>query len=447
MPVHDPVALDAVILGAGVTGLVTADILLKHGAKDILVIDEYDDIGGNHINIDCGPYTYDIGTFIFQDDSPLLFHFPELLPLYHPVDQSISRIRPDGRVLDYPLSVKEEVIKAGPVEWARILTSVVKARLFGPKPCNADTYARYWIGTRFYQESGLCAYVRRFYGAPPESVELAFAEKRMGWLAEQGSILKVIARFVRRKTLWPANQSLVRPRSGFSSLYAAARASLESRGVRFQLGSPLSTITQNGDLTAVTVGNNEPVMTRRIISTIPIDRTLTLYGEAPDETLPTLNLTSLFYSFKGQRRFSRPILYNFSDEGVWKRLTMTSDFYGPADGREYFAVEVATRGEPAESSNLDADFRQHVERFKIFDGDLKLEGVHGLDNAYPVYVEGVSKMLHAKSARLKALGVEAFGRQGGFDYQPTARTATNVAEETLGAPVVVNAKGDLTFAP
>ena len=50
----------------------------------VLILDEYPTIGGNHISVDIGDYTYDIGSFIFSETSQFLAHFPELLPLYHP---------------------------------------------------------------------------------------------------------------------------------------------------------------------------------------------------------------------------------------------------------------------------------------------------------------------------------------------------------------------------
>jgi len=51
------------------------------------------------------------------------------------------------------------------------------------------------------------------------------------------------------------------------------------------------------------------------------------------------------------------------------------------------------------------DFRQHTSENGLFTGDLRLEGSH--------------------------IGVESLGRQGAFDYQPTARDTTLKAEAAL----------------
>jgi len=72
---------EVIVLGAGISGLVAASVLLKQGCQNVLVVDEYAHIGGNHIDRSIGGYTFDIGSLIFQDDSPLLVHLPEILPL------------------------------------------------------------------------------------------------------------------------------------------------------------------------------------------------------------------------------------------------------------------------------------------------------------------------------------------------------------------------------
>ena len=94
---------DAVVLGAGISGLVAAKLLQKQGLARIAIVEEYDHIGGNHIDSHIGPFTFDIGTLIFWENSPFFNHFPELLPLYQPVEASFGRIIPSGEVSSYPV--------------------------------------------------------------------------------------------------------------------------------------------------------------------------------------------------------------------------------------------------------------------------------------------------------------------------------------------------------
>jgi hypothetical protein len=52
-------------------------------------------------------------------------------------------------------------------------------------------------------------------------------------------------------------------------------------------------------------------------------------------------------------------------------------------------------------------------------------------NAYPVYTDKLDEQAADAIAALRTLGIESFGRQGGFDYQPTARDTTLKAEAAL----------------
>ena len=59
------------------------------------------------------------------------------------------------------------------------------------------------------------------------------------------------------------------------------------------------------------------------------------------------------------------------------------------------------------------------------------EGARVLSNAYPVYTDNAEEKAAAAMARLHSFGIESLGRQGAFDYQPTARDSTVKAEAAL----------------
>ena len=65
------------ILGAGVTGLVMAH-RLRNAGHEIEIIDAFGRVGGNQKSVDIGPYTFDIGTFIFPSFSPFFQESPGL---------------------------------------------------------------------------------------------------------------------------------------------------------------------------------------------------------------------------------------------------------------------------------------------------------------------------------------------------------------------------------
>jgi hypothetical protein len=113
---------------------------------------------------------------------------------------------------------------------------------------------------------------------------------------------------------------------------------------------------------------------------------------------------------------------------------MYSDFYGLSEGREFFTAEVIGHRVGSAVDAAEDDFRAHCGANRLFVGELRLEGSHTLENAYPIYTAGSGNRARAGVRALRSFGVESLGRQGGFQYQPTARASTVEAEQTLGHP-------------
>ena len=145
-----------IVLGAGITGLVSASVLLDQGCKRVIVVDEYPHIGGNHIDWSVNGYTFDIGSLIFQDDSPLLKHFPELLEHYVPVSPRWARLTPQGIVTAYPISVKDDILAAGPLEIFKNFSRPWSMRASSGERWATQRNSRStWIGDRLLRRSGL----------------------------------------------------------------------------------------------------------------------------------------------------------------------------------------------------------------------------------------------------------------------------------------------------
>jgi phytoene dehydrogenase-like protein len=421
-----------VILGAGVAGLVSAKLVLEGGATSVAVVDSYGQPGGNHISIDIGAYTFDIGAIVFEPWSALFEYFPAARAVCVEVPFTPAKVTPAHTVCTYPFSVRDDVLRAGPLEMLRFGVSCLAGRLSVRRIETTRDYAVHWLGDRFFRRSGLANFIQRFHGMPAEDLDAAFAEKRMRWIARSASLSGVAARLSGRGPRPPHRNGLVRPPCGFRGLYASVQQSLEAGGAQFMLGVAITRIKRIGDVFEVTVGS-QTIFARRIISTIPIERALVACGLPLAQRLPSLSLVSLFFIFKGERGFTSSILYNFGMTGRWKRVTMFSDSYGHRDGREYFTVEVnmATTDDNA-IAEAGKDFVADVAAKGLFRGELRLEGVHCLQNAYPSYPRGSAVLVDSALAQLSSLGIEAAGRQGTFDYLPSAHVVAAAVALRLG---------------
>jgi protoporphyrinogen oxidase len=313
---------DVIILGAGISGLVAASILAGRG-NSILIIDEYAHVGGNHMDWTSSEgYTFDVGSLIFQDDSPLLKHFPELLAHYVPIVPTWGRLNPQGQITAYPISVRDDILAAGPIGLSRIFASVLYARFFQRRMSNAKDFARYWIGAYLLHRSGLETYMKRFYGIAAEEIDLDLANKRMRWISEYASLISLGRRaLTRKRTAGPVNRQMARPKEGFSVLYGAAVDRLVREGVTFKLSARTRRIEKTADGFEVSLSDGV-LSSGRVISTIPVATAARLCGTTPVCGLDTITLITLYFSFSGARGFEQSIIYNFSHLGAWKRLTV-----------------------------------------------------------------------------------------------------------------------------
>ncbi|MGF1619640.1 MAG: FAD-dependent oxidoreductase [Rhodomicrobiaceae bacterium] len=411
--------------------MISVSILLNQGTDKLLLLDEYGELGGNHISRNIGDYSFDIGSFFFQADSPLAMHFPEIMRYYIPAPYTIGRITPRGTVAPYPFSLKQDVLAAGPLEWVRIGLSLLRARIFENANANALAFTHYWLGRRFTEHSGLANYMRRFFGVSPSAIEATFAQKRMRWIRDNASLRRLYA--VSSTKAPPPPMQYVRPREGFPHLYSAVATSIRERGGEIRLGETIKAIGRDEEGFRIETAGGDTIRTKNVVSTMPIELITALCGMDPERGLTTVALISLFYSFEGERGFSENVLYNFTSDADWKRLTMHSDFYGQAQNRSYFSVEVVTRTAEPDFAAADRDFREHVQRCGLFRGDLGLEGSALTKNLYPIYTTGSGEAANRAIRKLKDFGILSFGKQGGFDYQPTAWVSGLVAEKELSA--------------
>jgi hypothetical protein len=411
-------------------------VLQANGTRDVLIVDEYTKVGGNHLDVAIGPYTFDVGSFIFQNDSPLLRWFPDLMQYYVSIDPTWSRLNPQGLITDYPFSIRDDVLRQGPIVFMQMVGSLIASRV-SSKPINdAGAFAQFWLGKKLTERSGLLYYMERLYGVPAEQIDLQFAESRMGWIPANAKISTHVQRglAVLRPGSTSGHQSkntqLARPRAGFADLYSPVADSLQKAGASFRLGRRPDGLRHEQRGFVLTVGDEE-ISAKEVVSTIPVHLALAIAG-IESQPLPTVTLVTLFYSFRGIRGFKSSMLYNFTASAAWKRLTVYSDFYEEVGGREYFAVEVVARSEDISVERANEEFRAHAADHGLWRGDLRLEGGHVLRNAYPIFTKGSADRAAGYISKLREFGVKSLGRQGGFEYQSTARVSTRVVESTFG---------------
>ncbi|RIJ30508.1 hypothetical protein D1223_07735 [Henriciella mobilis] len=428
---------DVVVLGAGISGITLAYDFVRSG-RSVLLVDEYETPGGNHISVNLDGRSFDIGAIFFWTGYPQFEMFPGLSELVVPVNWSLQRVTPDMRIARYPIDLRGDLLARPLKHKARMARDLLRMRLRGQSRHSALTFLEYYLGQTLMEDSGILNYVERFYGVPADEINYDFARSRMRPVERAASFSGLASQsfrkmFGKRQHL-ASEQCVARPKSGFPAYYDAAIGQLHGMGVETRLGAQIgwSASAQAGHALRI---DGKPVSAHRIVSTMPLGRTAELAGVEADDAPRSKGLHTLFCQFRGQRGFDSLILYNFHKAGRWKRLTMHSDYYGKADGWEYMSIEITADSAEETPEALFADFRSTARAFGLFDGELELMGHRHTAFAYPVYSHGTAVRRDTMIDALAKAGIETAGRQGRFQYLPTS------------AEAIKSVRGDISVLP
>lgn len=413
---------DLIILGAGVTGMTIAHEMSKRGQR-VLVLESSSNAGGNQISRSIGKYTFDIGAFVFGKNDPFFVSFPDALTACQDTTTSVEKLTPQSRIAKYPFDLRIDLIDRGPGHWIASLVSLVCDRVRYRTPKHTGQFIRFHLGGWLYQETGLSKYIERLFGCPARQLSLTFAKSRMTWVVNAGSIRQRLKQF-RVRPPAPASP-VVRPRQGFAAMYNPAIEQLRNGGVIAEFGVKIVSIRKHGNCQRIDMDEGRAVFARKLVSTLPPAVALPLVGDNAPVDLSYVDLLTLYFDANEERGFSAPILYNFHPDSVWKRTTVHSDYYGVIDGKCYFSVEVPFHLE-IDTYESEQSVKKHMQGSGLFT-EMRLIGYDITRCAYPVHNLEASTGMSETQKRLADAGILSAGRQGNFDYLPTARATAQKA--------------------
>jgi len=420
------------VLGGGVSGVVAAAALNKRGILVDLIEKEHS-LGGLHRSVSIDGVAYDIGAFIFGSDHCMFAAFPEVAHLFVPVVSEHTSITPSGTLDGYPMTFRGYVRDHGVSGFCRGCMDIALAKIRYFRRETMAAYVKYYLGNSIYVRTGLKNYIERLYNIPDAEVDLEFAAKRMSYLKDWASLRGTLIRLARsRDTVFTADTShaaaLVRPPQGFGAVYSAVHRILQERGVTVLTDCKILAVRCAVSGFEIDFGG-ETRSYDRVVSTIPLEAIARTLGIPTIEGPEYMGLFSLFYRFRGDSGHSATVLYNFTLEGRWKRVTSFSRFYGLHEGDEYFSVEgTIPQGDEGDLSLLQTDFEEHIDRLGLYRGKLTLQGAVRTGHAYPVYRKGNTARVIALKAVVQRSGIRIVGRQGDLDYISSADAAGNADE-------------------
>ena len=246
----------AVVIGAGAAGLATASELSRSGVRVTVLERDREFVGGNSRTIEFMGCRFDLGptpleSALAKSDAWLAALGANELQTV----AGISRILHSGRFFPPSPGLSDLLINLGPVEAARSLLSLARARV---RPAARTDSVGAWgstqLGARLFSHF-YRGYIEKVWGQP--AAELS--ADGVDWLK-------------------PIHQVPVRfhyPRLGVGQLWQAAAAGLENAGHRVRLGHEVLALRHSGGrVIAVTVrdqsGRSVEVVGSQFFSSVPL---------------------------------------------------------------------------------------------------------------------------------------------------------------------------------
>lgn len=265
--------LHVVVIGAGPAGL-TAAIEAQRAAATVTVLEQSDKCGGISRTEVYKGFRFDMGGHRFYSKSSLVETFwRETLGEDFLERDRLSRIFYRNRFFSYPLKPIETLLKLGPIECLRVITSLLWWKLF-PYP-QENTFEE-WVTNRFGRRL-----FRTFFKTYTEKVwGISCTELKAEWAAQRikGLSLKVVlySMFARpRTTVRTLIEQFYYPRLGPGMMWEAVAKRVERAGGQLVYNSPVTRIETDGAhaVKAVVVssaGRESMVVGSHFIASMPI---------------------------------------------------------------------------------------------------------------------------------------------------------------------------------
>ncbi|MEM8702847.1 MAG: FAD-dependent oxidoreductase [Pseudomonadota bacterium] len=301
------------VIGAGPAGLTAAHTLAGAGIA-VTVLERRRDTGGlggtTTFEGKAGTYRFDYGGHRFITSNRDLLTLVEDLvgPDFLYADRR-SVIRLDGRIYDYPLSVRNLLTTAPPSLLGGAAMDLA-TKLFRREQVNGDADFETWTRARFgptLYNRFFAGYTQKLWGIPPSDLSGDWAEQRISLID-----LKDVAR-----RLLPGSERGLRtyartyryPRHGFGMIFDRLAARVMALGAEIRTGIGVTGFGYDGQRIDRVETDHGSVSCDAVISTVPL----------PDMVRLTGGQSSL--TFRGLRFFNMMMDVEDISANTWQYLS------------------------------------------------------------------------------------------------------------------------------
>jgi protoporphyrinogen oxidase len=381
--------------------------------------------GGNCSTFDHEGFRYDSGAHRLHDkDAEVTNIFKELLGDEMLQVEAPSAIYYNGKLIDFPLSPLDLLVKLGPLKFVNAGMHLLKARLGNKAADNFMQYALHTYGKPI-ADMFLLHYTEKLWGRPAHQLATEVSGSRLKGLDLQ-TFLKEALAGKKSKTRHIDGQFYY-PRQGIGQLFEILTKQLGTDNIH--LNSRITRIIHDGKrLTAIEINDKELVEVDQVISSLPVTLMANLMDPAPPEDILQLckslhfrHLVLVAIMLNKPQITPHATLYFPSKEHVFTRITEPrnrSPLMAP-EGMTSLVAEVPV--DAAYSKDYESLPQRVIEQLTatglIAANEVLGTQMHLLPFAYPILEIGYKEKLSAINHYFSGFeNMQLCGRNAAFSY-------------------------------
>jgi protoporphyrinogen oxidase len=432
------------IVGAGITGLTTAWLLLKEGLR-VRIHEAREEEAGLAACFLSEGFRFDYGPHEFCTDNPALVSILEelcgddLMVIQKRVAQYFG-----GRLVPFPFRPADILKGLPPGRAARAIAEVASLQLRGlweePDDDNFETWTRSRFGSTLWREY-FGPYTEKVWGVPPSQLDADVARRRISVDSAAELLRKMISHRLGRGQRDPAAHSAFRAdfhylRRGVGTLAQHLRRAVEELGGEFHFGRKMEAAESNsaGDRIQrlhFRDGNSSiAIDVETLVSTIPLPllaKTLLADGAEPllrEHPLPFRGMVFAFLRLARPAFLGHHWVYLPDAEIPFQRLTEFSAFRAEMEPKDHCGLALEIASNPGEDwwKRDDVEIKAACVSGLRQLAPLADEEILGIDivrrtGVYPLQIRGFAQHTEAVLAALRGRrNLITLGRQGLFRY-------------------------------
>ena len=406
-----------VIIGAGITGLVTAYYLSLNPNFDVTLVEKNKYVGGTAMAFKYGDFTLDYGPHKIYTIIPgIIDEIKKIIPLLKIKKKNSIYLK--NNFFDFPLKISQ-IMKKMPVI---ALSSIVDIFTKSFKKLPDDSYENFLLNRfgRTLYELSFKDYAKKVWNTSPEKLDKELAIKRVSI----SNIFELIKGVLFKNTEKISAEYFYYPPKGIMQLLDSLVKKIKENGGKILTDNKISEIKiKSSKVEYIKIGKKK-IKADYLISTIYLDTILNLMPDSEKtkdiinsaENLHYQELNILYLILNKKRALKDCWIFFPEKEFLFHRISEQKAFSPQTSPENKTALMVETTKE-LDELNIRIIIQQ-LKSIKILtESEIQEFFTKSLERVYPIYEKGFTENLQKTINYIESIeNLYTIGRPGLFNY-------------------------------